>query len=72
MPDNQTLGIACVAAGLILPLLAWSLFRKEEYRFFTFAPFNEAHKYMRPPGGVIWWTGIAVLCVGIFNCWAAP
>ena len=72
MPDTQTLGIALVAAGIILPLLAWSLFRKDEHKFFTFAPFNEAHKYMRPPGGVIWWTGIAILCVGIFNCWATP
>ncbi|HSD38893.1 MAG TPA: hypothetical protein VLC92_15380 [Rhodocyclaceae bacterium] len=72
MLDNQTLGIVCVTAGIALPLLAWTFFRKDEYKFFTFAPFNEAHKYMRAPGGVIWWTGIAILCVGIFNCWAAP
>jgi hypothetical protein len=72
MLDTKTLGIVLVAIGIALPLLAWSFFRKEEYKFFTFAPFNEAHRYMRFPGGTLWWIGIAILCVGIFNCWAAP
>jgi hypothetical protein len=72
MLDNRTLGIVCVIAGIALPLLAWTFFRKDEYKFFTFAPFNEAHKYMRQPGGMIWWAGIAILFVGIFNSWAAP
>ncbi|MDB5800202.1 MAG: hypothetical protein JWL63_1141 [Rhodocyclales bacterium] len=72
MIDTQTLGIVLVIVGLALPLTAWSFFRKEGYAFFTFAPFTEAHQYMRSPGGIMWWTGIALLCVGIFNCWAAP
>jgi len=72
MIDTKTLGILLVAAGLVLPLSAWIFFRKEEYTFFTFAPFTDAHQYMRPPGGVMWWTGITLLFLGIYNCWAAP
>lgn len=63
-------GITLVVLGLVLTLGAWTFLRKEEHDFFTFAPFTEAHHYLKPPGGTIWWTGIAVLCVGIFNCWA--
>ncbi len=72
MIDTRTLGILLVVIGLVLPLTAWIFFRKEEYGFFTFAPFTDAHQYMRQPGGVMWWTGIALLFVGIYNCWAAP
>ena len=72
MPDNLSLGPVCVIVGIGLTLLAWTFFRKEEYKFFTFAPFNEAHKYMRPPGGAIWWIGMVILCVGIFKTWAVP
>lgn len=71
MQDNQIVGLVLVALGLILPLAAWTLFRKKEHDFFTFAPFTEAHQYMRQPGGIIWWTGIALLVAGILNCWSA-
>lgn len=64
-------GVTLVVLGLVLTLGAWTFLRKDEYDFFTFAPFTEAHRYLKPPGGILWWTGIAVLCVGIFNCWAA-
>ena len=66
------LGIALVVIGMTLCLSAWSFFRLEEYRFFTVVPFAYAHQYMRQPGGIMWWTGVALLCVGIFNCWASP
>ncbi|MFT3736313.1 MAG: hypothetical protein QM776_15045 [Rhodocyclaceae bacterium] len=68
--SNYQLGIALIIAGLVACLAAWTFFRHKEHKFLTFAPFSEAHQYMRQPGGIIWWTGIALLVLGIINCWA--
>lgn len=69
--STLSLGLALLGLGLALTLGAWTFFRKEEYDFFTFAPFTDAHRYMRQPGGIMWWIGIAAICVGVFECWAA-
>jgi hypothetical protein len=64
-------GPLLVLIGVIACVGAWAVFRREEHKFFTMVPFNEAHRYMRQPGGLIWWVGIVVLLLGIFESWAA-
>lgn len=64
------LGALCLVIGSALCFIAWGFFRLEEYRFFTVVPFAYAHRYMRQPGGILWWCGIVIVCVGIFNTWS--
>lgn len=68
--SNYQLGITLVILGIVMCLGAWTFFRHKEHKFLTFAPMTEAHQYMRQPGGIIWWTGIVLLVLGILNCWA--
>ena len=68
--DQQTLTTLFIIAGVALPLIGWTAFRKPGVPFMQFAPATRVHEYLQPPGVLLWWIGIAIALTGVFLRWA--
>ncbi|MGC3961764.1 MAG: hypothetical protein QM803_00155 [Rhodocyclaceae bacterium] len=66
--SNGQLGALLVVAGIAVALAGWGFFRYPQYKFWTLVPANRAHEYMRKPGVVLCWIGIALAGYGVMSC----